>query len=277
MRGLPLPKQVDSRIVRKVALSYTPIAPFVSQLRLAYLGYVRTRARACVPITLSEDADMALRSAYRSKSRSAGLDWIRKVRSQGRLDFCPLCGGPGARTVDHHLPQAVFPEFAIFSRNLLPSCSSCNAKRGAANGSGGLTTYHPYFDRDVLSAPLIATVIRPPFEAPAFLIKPILRGDTRLRWRTRHHIRVNVDVEAFRAWTAGAWTDIRSKIAVRHTVMHRFRSELRESLAAETQYGNGNSWNCALLRGLLLDPLAMQWILDNQLMVNSFSDRELGI
>lgn len=269
--------QIDSRIVRKMVAEYPLISPYVKQVRLAYLRYVKAKAVLLVPIGLGADAEKEFRTAFKSKSRRAGLDWISRIRSQGRLDFCPLCGGPGARTIDHHLPQSIFPEFAIFSRNLLPSCSSCNPKRGNKNGLGGITTCHPYFDAVILAKPMIATRIQPPFEAPAFSVKNIFQGDTPSRWRARHHIRTNVDLDAFRTWTAGAWTDIRSKIAVRHQDPSRFITELRKSLGAEMEYGNGNSWTCSLLRGLLSTPKATQWMLDNQLNVASFSDRELGI
>lgn len=62
---------------------------------------------------------------------------------------CPYCGFGEVRDLDHYLPKSDYGELAIYPRNLVPSCSSCNnAKRriipGAAHAYGpGLI--HPYF------------------------------------------------------------------------------------------------------------------------------------
>lgn len=43
------------------------------------------------------------------------------IRSQ-----CQYCGMGSANTFDHYLPRSIFPEFAVFSLNLLPCCDTCN-------------------------------------------------------------------------------------------------------------------------------------------------------
>jgi hypothetical protein len=42
-------------------------------------------------------------------------------------ESCPFCGGIGTpRNLDHFLPKTHFPQFAIFPKNLVPSCRDCN-------------------------------------------------------------------------------------------------------------------------------------------------------
>ncbi len=47
------------------------------------------------------------------------------------LDECPYCGYPlPPRTLDHFLPKEDWPEYAIFSNNLVPQCSGCAPIKG---------------------------------------------------------------------------------------------------------------------------------------------------
>jgi hypothetical protein len=65
---------------------------------------------------------------------------------------CPFCGDIGqTKNLDHFLPKAHFPEFAVTPLNLVPSCRDCNM------GEKGQTyatiedeqTIHPYVDKDI--------------------------------------------------------------------------------------------------------------------------------
>lgn len=47
---------------------------------------------------------------------------------------CPFCGGIGTpRNLDHFLPKAFFPQFAVMPLNLVPACRDCNMD-GKADG-----------------------------------------------------------------------------------------------------------------------------------------------
>lgn len=57
---------------------------------------------------------------------------------------CPYCGNIGTPdTIDHYLPKADYPEFSIFSDNLVPSCFHCNNNR--KDKPNIKETMHPYF------------------------------------------------------------------------------------------------------------------------------------
>jgi hypothetical protein len=68
-----------------------------------------------------------------------------KVAAEGR---CPYCGGIGSvDPLDHYLPKARYPQFAVCPTNLVPCCDRCNK----LSGSGGFDSYeeqaiNPYFD-----------------------------------------------------------------------------------------------------------------------------------
>ncbi|MEY7582969.1 HNH endonuclease, partial [Klebsiella quasipneumoniae] len=64
---------------------------------------------------------------------------------------CPFCGGIGRpRNLDHYLPKAYFPQFAIAPMNLVPSCRDCNmdGKGEDFATSAGEQILHPYLDND---------------------------------------------------------------------------------------------------------------------------------
>lgn len=277
MKGLTPPERDDIRGLESIGLVYPDVSPHAGRIAEAYLAYQQRRAVGVAPVGLIGDVVTSLKRAFRSRSKRAGLDWIGMILARYKLAFCPLCGGPGVVAIDHHLPEIAYPEYAVFSQNLLPSCSTCNPKRGAKNAQGRRTTYHPFFDHDVLSRPIIAAIIRPPYEAPEFALRKILTGDPLTRWRTRHHVRVNVDVGAFRNWAAAEWVDILAKIAKRHSALEPFAHDLRETLSAEVRSGNGNSWRCALYRGLLRNNDAMLWMVSNPLNLSPLSDDDLGL
>jgi 5-methylcytosine-specific restriction endonuclease McrA len=61
----------------------------------------------------------------------------KKLRLQvlAASDVCWLCSRPGADTVDHILPLALYPELAHDMSNLRPAHKSCNSRKGAGGVS----------------------------------------------------------------------------------------------------------------------------------------------
>lgn len=62
-------------------------------------------------------------------------------------DVCPYCGFGEPTELDHYLPKAQYEELAIYPRNLVPSCGTCNnAKRTIVPGvPPGPGLVHAYF------------------------------------------------------------------------------------------------------------------------------------
>jgi 5-methylcytosine-specific restriction endonuclease McrA len=66
------------------------------------------------------------------------------------LAECPFCGLSEASTLDHYLPKELHPQFAIYSRNLIPCCASCNTKKNqlVVDEETDIRLFlHPYFDQ----------------------------------------------------------------------------------------------------------------------------------
>lgn len=55
---------------------------------------------------------------------------IRESQSAETQGVCQLCGIDSPGTFDHYLPKDIFPEYSVFSKNLIPCCYVCNTTKG---------------------------------------------------------------------------------------------------------------------------------------------------
>ncbi|HEY1744206.1 MAG TPA: HNH endonuclease [Granulicella sp.] len=69
------------------------------------------------------------------------------ILASSEFGICPYCGQRDTQTLDHYLPQSVFPEFAVLAENLVPCCSACNKEKGEHRPLAATQqVFHPYFD-----------------------------------------------------------------------------------------------------------------------------------
>lgn len=60
---------------------------------------------------------------------------------------CPYCAQRDVSTLDHYLPKAQYPTYAITPYNLIPACKDCNTgKRDDKLGCREDEVIHPYYD-----------------------------------------------------------------------------------------------------------------------------------
>ena len=71
------------------------------------------------------------------------------IRNKHKLNYCPCCGSPGKpTTLDHYLPQSLFPELSIVIENLTPMCTKCNELKdnNIKDCNDNRLFIHPYYD-----------------------------------------------------------------------------------------------------------------------------------
>lgn len=75
-----------------------------------------------------------------------GFSTVRAAVLNASGGRCCLCGHAKAGEVDHYLPKAHFPEFTVFTFNLVAACRRCNGRKSDnyARGTGAPAFLHPY-------------------------------------------------------------------------------------------------------------------------------------
>lgn len=200
MKKIHQPVVNDFKILDKVA-GRSPVAdcPHISDdthsVRARYDAYVAAHGNSFLPncpqpVNMPGLLQNALRDRYGDKSDY--LQPIEDLRTNSELNICPMCGLPGTGTLDHIFPQSIYPELAIFSRNLVPTCFRCNTKH-QANYRGetvGERIFHPYFD-DVLNTRLVRATIRanPTFQSPEVDLESCLAANDQLQRTVNYHIK----------------------------------------------------------------------------------------
>lgn len=54
---------------------------------------------------------------------------IKETQDEHLRQICPNCGILPALEVDHYVPKELYPDFSIYSSNLIWSCKTCNGKK----------------------------------------------------------------------------------------------------------------------------------------------------
>ncbi len=120
---------------------------------------------------------------YKSPTGTIENDIIDQIDDHN-LSFCPFCSGMGVPdTLDHFLPKDDYPEYSIFSKNLIPACDSCNRAKSTktVDDNGEKMFFHPYYD-DINAYEIYKLDILPPYDiAPDFtlIINPAIPEDIR--------------------------------------------------------------------------------------------------
>lgn len=207
------------------------------------------------------------RKLYKSRGKS-GI--IRQIRRTPGLLSCPMCGSRHTGTLDHYLPKDDFAEFAILPANLLPACSHCNSgvKGGLFRGDVAPERFiHPYYD-EIADQPIWHVALVPPFEAARFeacagdMVDP---ADVAMVQFHLDHILG----EVFQNDVSTQWSKLPEVLRVEHDSAEPLTEaegerllvkRLRSTIVTDGQ----NSWDSALLRGVLRDPAAITFLVDRQ-------------
>lgn len=267
MRSLIYQRIQDRRILQHVVGHYTMLAPIQSSISKSYRTYVINKASPMiVPLPVTAEQKHAFELAYKGKLQSAGLDWITTIYFNG-LSSCPFCGGDGARTIEHYLPQECYPEFSIYSLNLMPSCGSCNTKRNDANAHGApIPLLHPFFDKKLLDSVNLFTSITLSSGVPGFKLtydRVLFKAAEQVR--IDHHIDTSVDDIAFfnRTWAS---LEALKRFSEKCASVQEFRTSiLNEHIYVCESTHDLNSWHHTLCKGLekLDDPTLSQILVEH--------------
>lgn len=88
-------------------------------------------------------------SLYENKTTSS-RELLNKIKENFIKESCPYCGIGGVpETIEHILPKEIYPQYSIFSKNLIPCCNACNSYKSMnikSSENNEFCTYNFYED-----------------------------------------------------------------------------------------------------------------------------------
>lgn len=179
-----------------------------------------------------------------------------KLLSLPLLNRCPLCGIGTVTTLDHYLPKAEFPTFAVLPYNLVACCKDCNTGKLASYATTqNKQTLHPYYDDFTTEKWLFAEVLQP--LAIQFYVDPPLAWNPVDKDRVRAHFDNYKLNERFSIQAANVLADLREEFILFNSTSSDVQQELqRKARSYESRYKN--SWETAMYQALSQD----QWYCD---------------
>lgn len=240
------------------------LLPNVGKVEAAAIDYSRAgdagaihtlRAATYEPLKPAMAEDFTWLYEKRLVGSASGRVLYERLRDGNRNGRCALCNMDRALTLDHHLPKADHPVFAVTPDNLLPACRDCNGIK-LANQTPTLNTY---FDELGSGTWLTAVVIpvSPCRLEYSLQIQPSWSGE--LMVRAQEHFRLFKLNERYTYQAARQVVGIRGQLATIFATRGTagVRQHLRQ-LAESWQAADQNSWEAALYAGLF----ASGWFCD---------------
>ena len=280
MKKIPIPVVNDNAILKSIASQALLAAcPHIkndhAMVRLRYRKYVAAggnpiAANAPLPITLRGALQGVLKQKYASSSRE--FAYIKDIRDNSSPNICVMCGSPTSGTVDHVFPQTPFSDFAIFSKNLVPTCSKCNSNRqnNYIGRNPGERVLHPYFDT-VLNQRLLRAKISPyagSYRRPDITLSVCINRTNPLYPAVYYHMENVVLVAGVLQSLRDLWVNLQRKNDVYFQMLPRgnfsssiFNGEVKRVLGLyDKEFSTPNNWRSMLLAGLSINSHAKAYL-----------------
>lgn len=114
-----------------------------------------------------------------------------RIKNATAYNRCPMCDIHKVGGLDHHLPKAHFPVFAVSPTNLVPCCHWCQDKKDQFYPTaGGEQIMHPYFDNFQDELWLGAEIVQKPVAGFVFDVYPPESWTSIRKARASKHLEV---------------------------------------------------------------------------------------
>lgn len=257
---------LDALALNRRLKCHPQFSAHVPAIKGGYAQYVAASGDAhnVASVALPEVVEAQLKALYASPSKE--LPHIDRIREESDANCCPMCGSFHSGTLDHLLPKAGYPVFAIFGPNLVPACL-CNSKRtDRVTGAADERILHPYFD-DVLRERLFVARFEEPGLAPRITLRPLLDPGHPQAAAVRFHMANVIERTSILRYLRTSWTNVLRRprlAAVELREMPKSRQALADIIATELDrqddtFGSRNNWRSVFLAGLLDDP-TLDWL-----------------
>ncbi len=258
--AMPATAAQDEAVVEKLALK----AEWQAHETAWLATYQTYRANGGSPFAVTAHdfgADVGQRQydLYDSRKNSGELN---RMRRKAELKSCPVCGSPVTGDLDHYLPRTSYREFSIMRANLIPACRHCNSgvKGTTIHGGNPRRFIHPYFDAWAANA-LWDVEIIPPYKAATFSARALPGLPAPRDQIVAFHLE-NVLGTQFHLSMATEWSTLPGQIKLRDPILslQSVTDQIDLELRVAVMSKGVNSWQAALLRGILAAPAAIAYL-----------------
>ncbi len=190
---------------------------------------------------------------YKSPTGTIESDIIDKIEDHD-LSYCPFCSGMGVPdTLDHFLPKDDYPEYSIFSKNLIPACDSCNRLKSTktVDDNGEKMFFHPYYD-NINAYEIYKLDILPPYDiAPDFTleINPAIPED--IRYIAEKQIRELKVEKRFRKHFKGEYKRLKKEVLKNKENANILLVDLVNIFYSKAQGVSMNFWDTVIYKAVL--------------------------
>jgi hypothetical protein len=223
-----------------------------------YRQYIRAEGNAFLisPVKLNSDLNERLEKLY--SSPNIDVSFIDSMRSASSYKGCPMCGSLAAGTLDHFFSQDTYPEFIIFSKNLVPACKCNSARQEKLKGKCRQRILHPYFDR-CLSERLLSCSFNQHGIAPSVNVKLAIDNSHAYITEIKFHFETIVANTEIEDYLHSRWTKMITKpeLVIRSlentpTSLPDLIKNLEKELGLLDDYHESkNNWESIFVSGLL--------------------------
>jgi hypothetical protein len=126
----------------------------------AYSQYKSGELCSLSTVIDNDDTAETIRSNYTVLRSGALVADGAMILARSRI--CCLCGLRATSELDHYLPKQLFPEFAVYTVNLVPVCGVCNKRKSEEymTSLGGPAFIHAYLDQLPSSEPFLRATLK---------------------------------------------------------------------------------------------------------------------
>jgi hypothetical protein len=246
--------------------SHAAIKSSLRHIRYNYNQYVFAEGNAFVvcPVKISAAAGDFLKGHYATPPKE--LKYIKEMRDKSRYLGCPMCGSMLSGTLDHMLPKGIYPEFSVFSQNLVQACQCNSLRKETLTGVGNERILHPYFD-ECLSERLVTARFEDLGPVPKVTVELFVDATHHNYSAVSFHVREVVLKTGVVGYLSTQWSNLIRKPSLVIRSLEENPSSLialeaaliKERDTIDDARGGRNTWDSLFISGLL-DPVVSLWI-----------------
>lgn len=194
---------------------------------------------------------------YKSADYDNERWYIKDYRDNHDLQMCPMCGKTGADSLDHILPQSKYPQYILFSKNLIPCCYKCNLIKNNKIGNISERFINPYYD-DFLSGQVIELSITFKKRTPVFLLIPYRRLTEKQKKIINYQIEtleINTDIvrhfkNIWRSFKKAVEKE-NTKVLTRSVLISNLEDRCDKAMELkDEEYSSVNNWDSIFYRSI---------------------------